>query len=135
MAQKVIVTLTCDMPHDGEAEPDRVIRYSIDGANYEMDACTKHGEQFEKDMGAYTAYARKVTGRTPRRAPAAPAGQAGRAYAPRTAAARQERAEIRDWAGARHEQTGDTKYQCSERGRLSRAVAALYYEETGATPR
>lgn len=128
MAQKVLVTVSCDLPHDQDTNADRTIRFSIDGAHYELDACTPHAEDWEADMGGYTAAARKTAART---TTARPAGGLRAPQPPRNAESRQQRARIRAWAARRYDETGDTKYQCSERGRLPQPVIALYAEETG----
>jgi Lsr2 len=139
MAQKVTIHIDCDMPHDGgPAAGTQTIRFALDGTHYEIDACDPHAEGFQSAVGGYTAFARK-TDDPGRPRPARPAARqpaaATRQPPPRTAAAREERATIRSWAAARFKATRDTKYQCSDRGRLPVAVAALYYAELGATPR
>ncbi len=48
MAQKVQVSVICDLPHTGEAEGQETVVFSFDGTAYEIDACTEHVKELRE---------------------------------------------------------------------------------------
>ena len=36
MAQKTVVTVVCDLPHDGEIEGSETVSFAFDGTGYEL---------------------------------------------------------------------------------------------------
>ena len=42
MAQKTVVTVVCDLPHDGEVEGTESVSFAFDGNAYEIDLCGPH---------------------------------------------------------------------------------------------
>ncbi len=48
MAQKVKVTVVCDLPHDGEVEGEETVSFSFDGTAYEIDVCAKHAKELQR---------------------------------------------------------------------------------------
>jgi hypothetical protein len=110
MAQK-IQTLFIDDIDGGEAEG--TVRFSLDGAEYEIDLSVKHSEELRTALGAYVAHARKIGGAA-RRAP----GRSGRKpSATDTVAAR-------NWAR-------ENGYDIKDRGRVPADLVAKYREATG----
>ena len=86
MAQRVSVTYACD--YDDKEIPagqQRNITFGIDGEEYEIDLCARHGERLSEAVGRFAEHARKATVKGPRRRR-------------RTTANRQRSAEIRAWA-------------------------------------
>lgn len=112
MAQK-IQTLFIDDIDGGVAEG--TIRFGLDGADYEIDLSTRHGDELRAALQAYIAHARKLTGGARRGA----AVRTGR----RTGA--MDTGAVRAWA---RENGIDIK----ERGRVPADVLAKYREATGA---
>jgi hypothetical protein len=87
VAQKVSVTYACD--YDDKEIPDgeqQSLTFGLDGQEYEIDLCAKHGEKFREVVGKYAEHARRGPAR------------AGTKRRRRTAANRQRSAEIRAWA-------------------------------------
>jgi len=60
MAQKTVVTVVCDLPHDGEAEGNETVSFAFDGASYEIDVCTAHAKDLHDTFAAYAERARRV---------------------------------------------------------------------------
>jgi hypothetical protein len=104
MAQK-IQTLFIDDLDGGEAEG--TVRFSLDGAEYEIDLNAQHTEELRAALGKYVGHARKV-GNTVRRAPRG-----------RRAADTLDTHKVREWA---REQGINIK----ERGRVPAEVVAKY---------
>ncbi len=44
MAQKTVVTVVCDLPHDGEIEGTETVSFAFDGTAYEIDVCSTHAK-------------------------------------------------------------------------------------------
>jgi len=121
MAKQTIVTVLCDIPEHPEAEEaDRTIVFEVDGAAYEIDVCEKHGHQFELAVTPYTAAGRKAVTHRVSQAPA-------HTSAKRTAAHRDNTKEIRSWAHKKHRETGDLRFQVSDRGRIPATIVEAYY--------
>ena len=99
MAQRVSVSYACD--YDDKEIPagqQRNIKFGIDGQEYEIDLCARHGERLSEVVAKFTEHARKATGREPKRRR-------------RTTANRQRSAEIRAWAK-------NSGIEVSDRGRI-----------------
>lgn len=107
MAQKVQVTLEDDL-HGGPAEG--TVRFSLDGANYEIDLNESNAARLREIFDPYVKNARKAS--APKRRS-------------RGASNRKRSADIRTWA----KQAG---IQVSDRGRIPVDVVAKY-EATHAT--
>ncbi len=107
MAQKVQVILVDDI--DGGAAVETVA-FSLDGTSYEIDLSSKNAAKLRDTFGSYVGAARKVGGRSARRA------SGGRRS---SKAAATDTAAIRAWARA-------NKVPVNERGRISAEVVAKY---------
>ena len=99
MAQKVQVVLLDDI--DG-GSADETLRFSFEGASYEIDLSTAHATEFRASVAPWLKAARKVSGRT-----------AGRTVA------NSDTSKIRAWAKA-------TGLGVSGRGRISAEIRAAY---------
>jgi nucleoid-associated protein Lsr2 len=108
MAQKVTVVLEDDLT-GGPAE--QTVRFSFDGADYEIDLNAKNAAALHKQLAPYLEHARRA-GRAPSR-------RAGR-----TAAGRQRSGDIRAWA-KKH------GLEVSDRGRIPVSVAEQYHAAGG----
>ena len=108
MAQKVKVTVVCDLPHDGEVEGTETVSFSFDGTAYEIDVCSTHAKELREKFGQYTDHARRAAG-----------GTAGRRRRARSGPGRERSSEIRAWAKQRG-------HKVSERGRIPAAIIAEY---------
>jgi hypothetical protein len=104
MARKVHVQLIDDL--SGE-DADGTVRFSVDGADYEIDLTADHAAELRGVLEKYVAHGRRLRG-TPgsRDARTAPTG-------------RDETQRIRDWARAHG-------YKTSARGRISRDIKQAY---------
>ena len=108
MAQKVEVTLIDDL--DG-GKADTVVRFSLDGKNYEIDLSTTNAEKFRASLAKYIEAARKT----------GTAKGAGRSGRPKVADAGPSTAEVREWAKSQGIQVPD-------RGRLSKELMVQFQE-------
>ena len=106
MVQKTVVTVVCDLPHDGEVEGKETVSFSFDGSAYEIDVCSAHARELHDKFSTYADRARKVSG-------------AGRRRKARTGPGRERSSEIRAWA----RQQG---HKVSERGRIPASIIAEY---------
>lgn len=107
MAQKVKVTVVCDLPHDGEVEGTETVSFSYDGTAYEIDLCQMHAKELRDKFGQYTEHARRAgTG-------------SGRRRRARSGPGRERSSEIRAWAKQRG-------HKVSERGRIPASIIAEY---------
>jgi hypothetical protein len=107
VAQKVSVTYVCD--YDQKEIPEgehRTRRFSLDGRDYEIDLCARHGGKLDETIGRYAQHARRASAR------AQPVKR-------RTAAHRQHSANVRAWAKTQGIDVGD-------RGRIPADVVARY---------
>jgi hypothetical protein len=104
MARKVHVQLIDDL--SGE-DADESIRFSLEGADYEIDLTADHATELRGILEKYVAHARRLRG-----TPSSPAA--------RTApTGRDETQRIRDWAKA-------NGYNPSARGRISQDIKKAY---------
>jgi hypothetical protein len=110
MAQKVNVLLVDDIDGSGAVE---TIQFGLDGAHYEIDVNSDHGQQLREALELYVKKARKVTG-----APGRPT------RVRRTAASDAENKRIRTWARERH-------LDVNERGRIPADIVAQYEAANG----
>lgn len=111
MAQKVIVELVDDL--DGTASDDiQTVRFSLDGADYEIDLNEANAENLRGTLEEYVAAARRTGGRIKR-------GTGTAKPASRPAVNREQTRAIREWA----RQNG---YDIAERGRIPAEVTAAY---------
>lgn len=99
MAQKVQVVLLDDI--DG-GSADQTVKFSFDGAAYEIDLSNAHAEEFRAAVAPWLKAARRVSGRT-----------AGRVVA------NSDTGKIRAWAKS-------NGFAVSERGRIAAEVRAAY---------
>ena len=106
MAQKTVVTVVCDLPHDDEVEGRETVAFSFDGTAYEIDVCTSHAKELHDRFSEYTDNARKVSG-------------TGRRRRARSGPGRERSAEIRAWARTHG-------HKVSERGRIPATIIAEY---------
>jgi hypothetical protein len=108
MVQKTVVTVVCDLPHDGEVEGNETVSFSVDGTAYEIDVCSAHAKEVHDVFGGYMEHARRAVGGARRRT--------GKA---RSGPGRERSSEIRQWARER----GD---KVSERGRIPASIIQAY---------
>ena len=106
MVQKTVVTVVCDLPHDGEVEGNETVSFSVDGTAYEIDVCSAHAKELHNIFTGYIEHARRVTG-------------AARRRKARSGPGRERSSEIRQWARERD-------YKVSERGRIPASIIAEY---------
>lgn len=109
MAQKTVVTVVCDLPHDGEVEGTETVSFAFDGTAYEIDVCATHAKDLREKFGKYVEHARRVAG----------SGGGGRRRRSRSGPGRERSSEIRAWAKQRG-------HKVSERGRIPAAIIAEY---------
>ena len=107
MVQKTVVTVVCDLPHDGEIEGNETVSFSVDSTGYEIDVCSAHAKELHDIFSGYIEHARRVSGGTARRRKT------------RTGPGRERRSEIRQWARERGEKV-------SERGRIPASIIQEY---------
>lgn len=105
VAQKTIVTMVCDIPHEDEVDGTESVSFAFDGSVYEIDLCGVHSKEIRDKLAAFADYARK----------ASPVARARRARAN----AGRRSAEVREWARR-------SGYEVSERGRIPSKVIADY---------
>ena len=108
MAQKTVVTVVCDLPHDGETEGTETVSFAFDSTGYEIDVCAKHAKDLREKFGKYVEHARRAS-----------SGAGGRRRRARSGPGRERSSEIRAWA----KQHG---HKVSERGRIPAAIIAEY---------
>ncbi len=106
MAQKVKVTVVCDLPHDGEVEGEETVSFSFDGTAYEIDVCAKHAKELHDKVSPFVDHARKAS------------GGGGRRRRARGGPGRERSSEIRAWA--------KQGYKVNERGRIPAAIVTEY---------
>ena len=107
MAQKVSVTFACDYDSKVITEGGHLTRaFGLDGRDYEIDLCARHGGKLDETIGRYAQHARRASAR------AQPVKR-------RTAAHRQHSANVRAWAKTQGIDVGD-------RGRIPADVVARY---------
>lgn len=106
MAQKTVVTVVCDLPHDGEIEGTESVSFAFDGTAYEIDLCEPHSKELREKIGRFADHARRAT-------------TAGRRRKARSGPGRERSSEIREWARQRG-------HKVSERGRIPASIIAEY---------
>jgi hypothetical protein len=106
MVQKTVVTVVCDLPHDGEIEGNETVSFAVDGTAYEIDVCSAHAKELHDSFTGYIEHARRVTGAVRRRKA-------------RSGPGRERSSEIRQWARERGEKV-------SERGRIPASIIQEY---------
>lgn len=108
MAQRTVVTVVCDLPHDGETEGTETVSFAFNGTGYELDVCSPHAKDLREQFSEYVDHARK-------------SGRGGGAHRPRQrgGTSRQHSQDVRAWAKSQ----GIT---VSERGRIPAGVLAEY---------
>jgi ribosomal protein S7 len=107
MVTKIAVALVDDL--DG-SPAEETVRFSVGGAEYEIDLSKKNARTFRTGLGPFVEHARKA-GRATARRPARPSS------------ARERSSDIRAWAKAE----GIT---ISDRGRIPASVVAQYEAAT-----
>ncbi len=104
MAHKIHVQLIDDL---SGADADETVRFSLDGAGYDIDLTAAHAAELRGALGKYAAQGRRLRGmpgiRTVRAA----------------SAGREETRRIRDWANA-------NGYDPSARGRIRQDIQQAY---------
>jgi hypothetical protein len=106
MVQKTVVTVVCDLPHDGEIEGNETVSFAVDSSAYEIDVCTAHAKELHDIFSGYIEHARRVSVGPRRRKT-------------RTGPGRERSSEIRQWARERGEKV-------SERGRIPASIIQEY---------
>jgi hypothetical protein len=107
MAQKTVVTVLCDLPHDSEVAGTESISFAVDGNAYQIDLCAPHSAEFGKKVGPFAEHARRVLSGSRSRRKAKPG------------TARRRGADIREWARTRG-------HEVSDRGRIPDSVIEAY---------
>jgi hypothetical protein len=105
MAQRVQVLLVCDL-HDDDTEGTETIRFSLDGAAYEIDLCAAHAAQLRDAFATYVGSARR-------------AGRVSSGPGRRKVATGVDPAAVRAWAKS-------NGIKVSERGRVAADVIERY---------
>ena len=59
MAKTTQVTLTCDLPHDGEAAAVETLQFAYGSVPYEIDVCAGHSAELHDRLGAIAGRARR----------------------------------------------------------------------------
>jgi Lsr2 len=106
MAQKTVVTVVCDLPHDGEIEGSETVSFAFDGAAYEIDVCSAHAKELHDTFAPYTERSRRVSG-------------SGRRRKSRSGPGRERSSDIRAWARQRG-------HKVSDRGRIPASIISDY---------
>jgi hypothetical protein len=110
MAQKTVVTVVCDLPHDGEIAGNETVSFAFDGTSYEIDVCSAHAKELQDSFGPYAEHGRRIGS----------AGAAGRRRGrARSGPGRERSSEIRAWARQRG-------HKVSERGRIPASIIQEY---------
>jgi hypothetical protein len=106
MAQKTVVTVVCDLPHDGEIGGNETVSFAFDGTSYEIDVCSAHAKELHDTFSGFAEHSRRVSA-------------SGRRRKVRTGPGREHSSEIRAWARQRG-------HKVSERGRIPAAIITEY---------
>lgn len=118
MAQKVLVTMTCDM-HEGEVEATETVAFGLDGSNYEIDLCDEHASDLREKIAPMVGAARAI------RSSGRPTGNRAGTRARAAGHTGPDPAEVRAWATA-------NGFTVPERGRLPKEVTTAYAAAHGA---
>ncbi len=112
--QKVIVTLTCDLPHPKEVAATETIRFTLNGSEFELDACAGDAKKMRAAMAPFTGAARlKVKAKPKPQARAWSQNKHARV--------------VREWAAAHDMPVG-------ARGRIPARVVAAYAADQAGKP-
>jgi Lsr2 len=115
MAQRINVTMTCDLDHvPGEPLDARTRRFSLDGQDYEIDVCSGHEAQLDDMVAGYAEAARKTTAQP--------------AHRSRPVAHREFLAAVRKWARSPDGQQALGGATIGDRGRIPAEAVARYRE-------
>jgi hypothetical protein len=109
MAQRVQILLVCDL-HGDDTAGTETVTFGVDGANYEIDVCEKHGAELRGAFAPYVAAARRA-GRG--------GGSGGRRRRGGRSSGGFDPAAVRTWAKS-------NGVKVSERGRISAEVLEQY---------
>ncbi len=109
MAQRTVVTVVCDLPHEDEVEGKETVSFSIDGTAFEIDLCTTHAKELHDKFSVYADHARKTSA----------IGGGSRRRKARTGPGRERSSDIRAWARERG-------HKVSERGRIPASIIRDY---------
>jgi nucleoid-associated protein Lsr2 len=104
--RKVIVELTCDLPHPKEVAATETIRFTLNGSAFELDACADDAKKMRAAMAPFTGAARPEVKAKPR--------PQARAWPQKKHAQ-----VVREWASAHNMPVG-------ARGRIPARVEAAY---------
>jgi Lsr2 len=110
MAQRIQTLFIDDL--DGGAA-DGTVRFSLDGAEYEIDLSGEHSDELRSALGKYIQHSRKVGGAA-RRSPR------GRGGAPAV-----DTVKVREWAR-------ENGFEIKDRGRVPADLVAKYQAAAGA---
>jgi hypothetical protein len=116
MAKQVITILTDDL--DG-GDADHTVEFGLDGVTYTIDLSEKNTGKLRKALDPYLSAATRTGRRTAR---ASGGARRGTTEAPPRGGREQSQA-IREWAR-------NNGYELSERGRIPRAVAEAYQNQS-----
>jgi hypothetical protein len=112
MAQRVQVTLVCDL-HGDETAAAETVRFALDGSSYEIDVCDPHAAQLRDRFAEYVGAARRASGRSASTGRSVGSGRRRRHRGSGEAAA------IREWARGQG-------LPVPERGRVPAELAERY---------
>jgi hypothetical protein len=117
MAQRVQVTLVCDLHDDEDTPANENVTFALDGSSYEIDLCDDHAAELRDAFAPYVGVARRLTGRTGSRT----TGTARRTGRGRRGASTggADPADVRAWARS-------NGVAVSERGRIPASVLEQY---------
>lgn len=119
MARAIQVVMTCDVDESDDAEGLQTVKFGVNGADYEIDLCTEHWEEFNTSVQPYVALGRRAEdAKRSRRAPRSAAGTTAPRPASRSGG-RAQLTELREWARA-------NGYKVGDRGRISREVREAF---------
>jgi Lsr2 len=107
MAQRVQILLVCDL-HSDDTPGAETVRFTVDGAAYEIDVCERHAAELRDSFAPYIAAGRRA-GRS-----GSPSRRRGR-----RSAGGVDPAAVRAWAKSHN-------ITVSERGRISADLMARY---------
>ena len=125
MAQTIITSLLCDMPHDAETVAgEGTVSFSFGGTDYDMDLCALDGSNLRRLMVAHAAHARRVPDREVARRDARPR----RTKADREQASAARNA-IREWGAAQ-----EPPVLLGPKGMIAGAIRARYEADRSAPP-
>ena len=109
MAQKTVVTVVCDLDHDGEIEGSETVSFTFDSTSYEIDVCPTHAKELHDAFASYAEHSRRSSA----------SAVVGRRRKSRTGPGRERSSEIRTWARQRG-------HKVSERGRIPATIISEY---------